>query len=449
MTQPASGSPGEPRATAVATLDLPALVSRLANGLTVVVSEDPAVPVFGMTVLYRVGSRLEPRGRSGFAHLFEHLMFEGTPGAPKGLFDRICESSGATNNGQTRPDATVYIESGLSSALERFLWLEADRMSCLSFEKETLDIQRDVVKEEIRVNVQNDPYGLFEYQELPALLFDKWENAHDGYGDFADLDAASIEDVKAFFQTFYRPNNAIVSIVSDRPAPEVIGLVEKYFGPLPPGILPAHPDISEPPRKTSAVSVREAPLARTPALVAGWRMPGPQNEDVLPLLILGELLHEGRSARLYKGLVEGRQIATEVMGGFNPFQGLCWYTGTTLFLSRIAYKRGVSHGTVLGAFAEERDRLLREGVPAAELERVKRRLFSSYLSLLENRLERSLELASATAFGGTPVAALDFPARISRVTSAEVVRAAERWLSPETWAVVVKEPPAGAAEEEE
>jgi predicted Zn-dependent peptidase len=424
----------------LSSLELPAVVSRLENGLTVVVSEDASVPVFGMTVLYRVGSRLEPRGRSGFAHLFEHLMFEGTPRAPKGLFDRICESSGATNNGQTRPDVTVYIESGLSGALERFLWLEADRMSGLSFEQETLDIQRDVVKEEIRVNVQNDPYGLFEYQELPRLLFDKWENSHDGYGDFADLDAATIEDVKSFFHTFYRPNNALVSIVTDQPARRVIDLVEKYFSHLPAGVLPGQPDLSEPQRKSPALVVRDAPLANTPALVAGWRMPGPQHEDVMPLLVLGELFFEGRSSRLYRGLIEGREIATDVTGGFNPFQGLGWYNGSTLFLARIAYKRGVSHEAVLEAFCQERDRIVKDGVGEAELARVKTRLFSNYLSLLENRLERSLELAQATAFDCTPGAALALPERISRVTPAQVARAAARWLTPESWAVVVKQP---------
>ncbi len=429
-------------------LELPALVSRLENGLTTIVCENPTVPVFGMTVLYRVGSRLEPKGRSGFAHLFEHLMFEGTPRAPKGLFDRICEASGASNNGQTRPDVTIYVESGLSAALDRFLWLEADRMAGLSFEQETLNIQRDVVKEEIRVNVQNDPYGLFEYQELPAFLFEKWENAHDGYGDFADLDAATLDDVRSFFSTYYCPNNAIVSIVSDKPAAEVLSLVERHFGPLSGGALPMRPDLFEPGLEKPVFVRHPAPLARTPALVAGWRMPGPRHPDVFPLLVVAEILHEGRSSRLYRGLVEGREIATEACGGFNPFQGSVWYDGTTLFLSRIAYKRGVCAETILEALDEEIGRIVYELVDEEELNRVKTRLFSSYLRSLENRLDLSLEMALSMAFACTPDAALRFPERISSVTPADLKRVAGTWLNKKSRAVVVKEPVAGRDEGE-
>ena len=153
-------------------------------------------------------------------------MFEGTPNAGKGVFDRVCESSGGSNNGQTRPDVTIYVVDAPSSALERILFLEADRMSALAFGQESLDNQRDVVKEEIRVNVQNDPYGLFEYGELPLALFDKWENAHDGYGDFHDLDAATLADVESFFCAFYRPNNAILAVAGDVAAADVFEKAE-------------------------------------------------------------------------------------------------------------------------------------------------------------------------------------------------------------------------------
>ncbi len=176
-------------------------------------------------------------------------MFEGTPGAPKGVFDRACESSGGNNNGQTRPDVTIYVETAPAAALPRFLWLEADRMAALDFSQETLDNQRDVVKEEIRLNIQNDPYGLFEHSELPKATFDKWENAHDGYGDFHDLDAATLDDVRSFFASFYRPNNAILAVAGDVRAGEVFASCERLFrrdprgAPCPPG-----PDLAEPPR---------------------------------------------------------------------------------------------------------------------------------------------------------------------------------------------------------
>jgi len=418
---------------------------RLPNGLTVVVAGEPGSPVVGLTVLYRIGSRLEPRNRTGFAHLFEHLMFQGTPGAPKGVFDRVCEGSGGTNNGQTRPDVTIYVESFPSPALDRFLWLEADRMKGLAFEPEALDNQRDVVKEEIRVNVQNDPYGLFEYQELPKALFGKWENSHDGYGDFHDLDAATIEDVRSFFAAYYRPNNAVLAVAGDLPAEEVLAKVERFFGAIPPGDTPSRPDLYEPPRSGPALVVRESALAKTPALGMGWRMPPRTGADAIPLLVLGELLHNGRAARLYRSLVEGSDIATEVSGGFNPFQGGPWYDGTTLLLSRIAYRRGVAHGRVLEAFDAEVARIAAGGVPAPELSRVKTKIRADWYAGLESRLGLSAELAQATAFDGRPDGLLEFPRRVEAVTPEDLRRAAS-WLAPAARATVVVTPEGGATE---
>jgi predicted Zn-dependent peptidase len=424
------------------TLHLPLETRVLANGLTVVVSEDPGAPVFGLCVLYRIGSRLEPRGRSGFAHLFEHLMFEGTPNAGKGVFDRVCESSGGSNNGQTRPDVTIYVVDAPSSALDRILFLEADRMTSLDFGQESLDNQRDVVKEEIRVNVQNDPYGLFEYGELPQALFDKWENAHDGYGDFHDLDAATLGDVKSFFDTFYRPNNAILAVAGDVRAADVLEKAEAHFGAIPSGALPGRPDLDEPMRVSPALLVKEAPLARTPALAMAWRMPGRTHADAVPMLVLGELLHNGRASRLYRGLVEGREIATDLSGGFNPFQGGAWYDGSTLFLSRIGYRRDVSEGEVLAAFDEEVERVAREGVDEGELARVKTKVLTDWYGGLEPRLGLAVEMAQATAFAGTPEALLAFPGEVGSVTASDLRRAAA-WLVPQARAAIAKVPPKG------
>jgi zinc protease len=382
-------------------LDFPVAAHALPNGLRIVVSEDREAPVFGLCLLYRVGSRGEPRGRSGFAHLFEHLMFEGTPRAPKGVFDRVCESSGGTNNGQTRPDVTLYVETAPAAALERFLFLEADRMAALDFSQETLDNQRDVVKEEIRVNIQNDPYGLFEYGELQQQTFAKWESAHDGYGDFHDLDAASLDDVRSFYSSFYLPNNAILAVAGDVRAVDVFAQCERHFGGISAAPLPPAPELSEPPRTEAALTLSRAPLANTPALAAGWRMPPPDHADVFPLLVLGELLHSGRSSRLVRGLVVRDELATEVWGGFNPFQGYAWYDGTTIFLSKIAFRRDVSAARLLERLDGEIASIARDGVPEDELSRVKTRIASSWFAALESRLERATELAQAAAFGGS------------------------------------------------
>ncbi len=400
--------------------------------------------MFGLCVLYRIGSRLEPRGRSGFAHLFEHLMFEGTPNAPKGVFDRVCEASGGSNNGQTRPDVTLYVVDAPSSALERILFLEADRMAGLAFGQESLDNQRDVVKEEILVNVRNDPYGLFEFGELPQALFDEWENAHDGYGDFHDLDAATLADVESFFGTFYRPDNAVLAVAGDVGADEVFALAERRFGAIPRGAPYARPDLHEPPREAPVLLVQEAPLARTPAIAMGWRMPGRDHADAVPLLVLGELLHNGRASRLYRGLVEGREIATDLSGGFNPFQGGVWYDGTTLFLSRIGYRREVSADAVLAAFDEEVARIVRDGVGEAELARVKTKVLADTWAGLEPRLGLAIELAQAAAIAGAPEALLELPGLVEAVSPGDLCRAAA-WLAPERRAAIAKVPPKGEA----
>jgi zinc protease len=424
------------------TLHVPIETRALANGLTVVVSENRSAPVFGLCVLYRIGSRLEPRGRSGFAHLFEHLMFEGTPNAGKGVFDRVCESSGGSNNGQTRPDVTIYVVDAPSSALERLVFLEADRMAGLAFGQESLDNQRDVVKEEIRVNVQNDPYGLFEYGELPQALFEKWENAHDGYGDFHDLDAATLGDVESFFGTFYRPDNAILAVAGDVSAAEVFELAERRFGAIPRGAPAPRPDLLEPARTSPVLLVKDAPLARTPAVAMGWRMPERTHGDAIPLLVLGELLHNGRASRLYRGLVEGRELATDLSGGFNPFQGGAWYDGGTLFLSRVGYRREVPETEVLAAFDEEVARIAADGVEAGELARVKTKVLADSYAGLEPRLGLAVELAQAAAFAGAPEALLELPGQVESVTADDLRRAAA-WLAPHARAAIVKVPPKG------
>jgi zinc protease len=228
----------------------PTTLRKLPNGLTVVLSEDHNAPTVGLCISYGIGSRLEPVGRSGFAHLFEHMMFEGTPAAPKGIFTRVVESGGGFVNGQTDNDFTQYFESAPVSALDAMLWLEADRMKTLDFSSKNLENQRNVVEEEVRVNVLNQPYGLFYIFDLPKKAFDKYPNAHNAYGDFQDLNAANIDDVHRFYDQYYAPNNAVLAIVGDFSANEVFAKVEKYFSnvsakPTPP--RPTLPSYRRPP----------------------------------------------------------------------------------------------------------------------------------------------------------------------------------------------------------
>src|SRR6202142_793652 len=251
----------------------PTAMMKLANGLVVVVSEDHSAPTFGLCVSYGIGFRLEPEGRTGFAHLFEHMMFEGTPVAPKGVFDRVIEGGGGFNNGDTRYDFTEYIESGPISTLEPMLWLEADRMKTLDFSVKNLDNQRSVVEEEVRVNVLNQPYGLFFAIDLPGKAYDTYPNSHNFYGEFKDLDAAKIEDVQAFYEQYYAPNNAVLAVAGDVKTDEIFQKIEKYFGAIPQRKVPPKPDVTEKPQTAERRSTQEDKLATLPALAIGYRMP--------------------------------------------------------------------------------------------------------------------------------------------------------------------------------
>jgi predicted Zn-dependent peptidase len=253
---------------------VPVTINKLSKGLTVVVSEDHSAPTFGLCVSYGIGFRLEPEGRTGFAHLFEYMMFEGTPNAPKGTHDKVIEGGGGNNNGDPRYDFTEYIETAPVSALDPILWIEADRMKTLDFSPANLENQRKVVEEEVRVNVLNQPYGLFFAIDLPGKAFDTFPNAHNFYGDFKDLDAARIEDVQKFYEQYYAPNNAVLVIAGDVNAAAVFEKVEKYFGPVPARKVPSRPKLGETPQKAERRAVQTDKLARVPAIAIGYRMAG-------------------------------------------------------------------------------------------------------------------------------------------------------------------------------
>ena len=201
----------------------------LPNGLRVVLAPDRSAPVVGVAVVYDVGIRSEPEGRTGFAHLFEHLMFQGSENLEKLAHFRYVQASGGIFNGSTHLDYTDYYELLPSNALERGLFLEADRMRSPRITEENLANQIAVVKEEIRVNVLNRPYGGFPWLRLPPVVFDTFPNAHDGYGSFVDLESATVEDASAFFETYYAPSNAVLCIAGDLEVANTVELIERHF----------------------------------------------------------------------------------------------------------------------------------------------------------------------------------------------------------------------------
>ena len=419
----------------------PTSVKKLSNGLTVVLSEDHSAPTFGLCISYGIGSRLEPQGRSGFAHLFEHMMFEGTPVAEKGVFDRVTESGGGFNNGQTTNDFTQYFESAPISALEPLLWLEADRMKTLDFSAKNLENQRSVVEEEVRVNVLNQPYGLFYAFELPGKAFDKYPNAHNGYGDFKDLDAATISDVKAFYEKYYVPSNAVLALVGDFSTDEAFAKVEKYFSAVPARPAPDRPDVSEGLLTKERRDQETDNLAKVPALALGYRAPSAETHDALVGAVVGEILHNGQASRLYQALVKEKQVALSVSGGLNfnnytPFE----YKGPTLLGSFIVYPPGKSEDQVLAAYDAVIAELAKTPPSREELNRVVNKMRSDWYDQLGIPFQRAQTLSHFQLLEGSFERAYALPDELAKVTPEEVRAFAAKYLVKTNRAVINRIP---------
>ncbi|WP_101924733.1 MULTISPECIES: M16 family metallopeptidase [Luteimonas] len=424
---------------------LPIETKTLDNGLTVVVSEDRSSPTVGVSVVYHVGMRLEPENRTGFAHLFEHLMFQGTPVAPKGVFDRVIQGGGGRLNGSTRPDYTNYIETAPVSALAPILWLEADRMKTLDFSAGNLKNQQDVVKEEIRVNVQNQPYGLFFVFDINRLAFSKWANAHDGYGSFKDLEGATLGDVEAFHRDYYGPNNAVIGIAGDISADEAFALVEDYFGHIPARPTPTRPDVSEPLNTEGKREAQADALAQVPALAVGWKMPARGHADHAPMAVLSQLLAGGDASRLYQGLVKGREQLLNIDGGLGWPLGHAWdYDGPTLMTLFALYKPNVEPDAVLDAIDAEVARIVADGVPADTLAATKTKLLADYVDSLEPFISRADELAKAQLLWGDADTLNRVPGWVNAVTVADVQRVAKTYLTEANRTVIDRVPAAMA-----
>ena len=430
---------------------------KLANGLHVVVAPDSTAPVVTVGVYYKIGFRLEPQGRSGFAHLFEHMMFQGSANAPKMQHIKLINSSGGVLNGSTSYDVTNYYEAVPSNALERVLWLEADRMRALKVDEENLKNQRDVVKEEVRVNVMNEPYGGFPWLDMPPVAFRNWANAHNFYGDFADLDAAHLGDVQAFFKTYYVPNNAVLLLLGDVKPSEGMALAEKHFGGIPTGAAPAFADPSEPEQSEERRGNVREKFGTLPAIAVGYLMPKRRTADWCAMALLDQALHGGRAGRIHRELVLEKQIAVEADGGVDDLFG---YNGPTQMTTKILHKPELSSEAALAAF----DAVIREtqekGISADELQQLKVKWRSDYYATLESGRGGYMPkyglmhlLACFTLFDNEPQLVNTILNGFIAVTPKQVHDVARKYLRNEKRAIVFRTPsknglPAGAGAKE-
>jgi zinc protease len=419
----------------------------LANGLHVVASPDRSAPVVTVGVYYQIGFRLEPKGRSGFAHLFEHMMFQGSENAGKMEHIRLINSSGGVLNGTTNYDITNYFETVPSNALARVLWLEADRMRALQVDEENLRNQRDVVKEEVRVNVMNQPYGGFPWLDLPPVAFRNWPNAHNFYGDFADLDAATLGDVQSFFRTYYAPNNAVLVMIGDLDPAEAFALAKRYFENIPANPAVPRADVSELPQTEERRGAVEEKFGTLPAIAIGYTLPLRNTPEWYAAAILDRVLHGGRAGRVYHRLVLEKQIAVEADGSADNID----VNGPTQMITRIFHKPEFTAEATLAAF-EEVIQEVREGeIPQEELDPVKVKFRADYFSALEGGLGTYMPrfgmmhyLACFTLFDGDPNRINTILDQFLRVSPAEVRQTAQKFLVPENRAVLLRRPAAMA-----
>lgn len=433
-------------------LQIPVESVTLKNGLRVVISPERSAPLVTVGVYYNIGFRLEPRGRSGFAHLFEHMMFQGSENAPKMMHIKLINSSGGFLNGSTHYDVTNYFEAVPSNALERILWLEADRMRALKVDDENLRNQRDVVKEEVRVNVLNQPYGGFPWLDLPPVAFRNWPNAHNFYGDFADLDAANLADVQAFFKTYYSPNNAVLLILGDVEPEEGFRLARLHFEDIPVGAAPPFADATEPAQTEERRGIVEEKFGTLPALAIGYNAPKRRTPDWHAMAMLDETLHGGRVGRIYRTLVLEKQIAVDTEGGLNAIGGnLFDYNGPAQIVTKIMHKPEFSAEQTIAEFDAVIREVREKGISPDELGPAKVKFRSDFFSMIESGRGNSIPryglmhfLACFTLFDNDPQLVNSVLDGFMEVTPGQVQAVAQKYFQASQRAIVIRRPVAAA-----
>jgi zinc protease len=409
----------------------------LPNGLRVVVNPDRSSPTVGVAVIYDVGFRSEPEGRTGFAHLFEHLMFQGSRNLAKGQHDRLIEGNGGVMNGSTHFDYTSYYELLPANALEAALFAEADRMLEVAISEENLRNQVDVVKEEIKVNVHNRAYGGFPWMYLPSIMFETFPNAHDGYGSFEDLEAATTEDAAAFFERFYAPANAVLAVSGDVATEDVQTMVERYFGQIPKRPAPQLADFNEPIPTSERRGSRTDANAPTPAIAVGYRVPHPfaAFPDYIAAVVLSSVLGDGQASRLYERLVKEERLVTHLGAYVAEFGDWLGTRDPTMFEIMAYLAEGVSYDRVLKVIDEECSRVV-EDLTSEELERVTSSIASDLLSDTDQQISRTLNLALCEQQRGQAELVNETPTLVADVTADEIAKVASEWLQPSKRAVL-------------
>jgi zinc protease len=428
---PAAAAPVAPAATPRG-LQVPVEYHKLDNGLKVVLSPDRTAPTAVVAVYYGIGFRVEPRDRTGFAHLFEHLMFQGSGNLGKMEFIKLVQSNGGVMNGSTRFDFTNYFEIVPAHTLETVLWAEADRMRGLAITQENLKNQQEVVKNEVRVNVLNQPYGGFPWLDLPQHANVNWYNAHNFYGDLTDLDAATLDDAASFFKTYYAPNNAVVAITGDFDPPQALAWVRQYFDPIPAQPQPPKADISEPRQTEEKRQTRVDEKATRPALAIGWHAPVSDTPEYYAMALIDQILASGNDSWLYQELVQTRGLTGDVSSTMNALGNMFNINGPTLYMAWLFHDKDKTAEQILAAVDAQVARLQSQPVDAATLERARVKMRSALYDEVEGLFGfgRADLLASFALFYDDPQRINRVEEQFAKVTPELIQKTAQEYLRP-------------------
>ncbi|HEV7621160.1 MAG TPA: pitrilysin family protein [Flavisolibacter sp.] len=331
-------------------LEIPVQYYKLKNGLKVVLSPDKTAPTVAVGIYYNIGFRIEPKNRTGFAHLFEHMMFQGSQNLGKMEFVKLIQKNGGILNGSTRFDFTNYYEVVPSNTLKTILWAEADRMNGLAINQGNLTNQQGVVKNEVKVNVLNQPYGGFPWLDMPQYANENWYNAHNFYGDLADLDSAKLEDVHQFFSTYYAPNNAVLVLVGDFEEKEAKDWIDQYFSSVSSAQLPAKPDVSEKRQEKEKKFTKEDKLANKPAIAVAYKMPERNTPEYYAMGVIDQMLLQGQDSRLYQSLVQEKGYTSAVNGGINYLGNMFDYNGPMFWMADLIYDAKIKPDSIIKQF---------------------------------------------------------------------------------------------------
>lgn len=394
----------------------------LGNGLRVVLNRDMAVPVVAIAVYYDVGSRNEREGRTGFAHLFEHMMFQGSENVPKAGHFQFIMKAGGTMNGTTSSERTNYFETLPANQLPLGLWLESDRMRSLAVTQENLDNQREAVKEEKRLRYDNQPYGQI-FDLISEMIYKNFANSHSTIGSMEDLDDATVEDVQEFFRIYYAPNNAVLVISGAFDPTEAKQLVETYFGDIPPQPKPPALDVSEPPEVADDYREWEDKLAPFPAFLLGWKVPKRRSPEFHALYLAGKLLYDGDSSRLYQKLVKGEESVIQLFGFTDERRG-----PSSIFVGAIP-KPEKDLSRIRDVIMHEVNSIATDGPTADEMQKLYNQLINDAVRMRQSSMNRAQHIAEFALYDGDPTLINSELDELLAITPDQIREAVNKYLN--------------------